>query len=190
MLRSSPSTIQHQHSGVVRNESASRVRAFDTSLLTSDREAIIASTPSTVDLASLRANSSHVLLVTTTFWENSEVSPMVVLVAVMLTSLPTAGTLEGKLKVGETPASLVLVVVVPSKVLPSPYPEGSPPPLVTKHWIVNVSLGLLLSVPVMVVVPVAESLVAEVMTGKFWPWLAWVSSASRHPCHWESDHHR
>src|SRR5215207_9454924 len=44
MPRSSPPTIQHQHSGVVKNESASRVRAFDTSLLTSDREAIIAST--------------------------------------------------------------------------------------------------------------------------------------------------
>ncbi len=52
------------------------------------------------------------LLVTGTFKENSEVSPVVLLVAVMLTLFPTSGTSEVQLKVGESP----LASVVPLRV--------------------------------------------------------------------------
>ena len=46
----------------------------------------------------------HVLLVTTTFWENSEVSPILVLVAIMLTPSPTTGMSEVQVKLDESPS--------------------------------------------------------------------------------------
>lgn len=83
----------------------------------------------------------HVLLVTWTFRENSEVSPIavpvavpLVLVAVMVTLSATARASEVQVKVGESPSRLVAVVVSPRKVWPSPWLEGSPSAL--KHWMV------------------------------------------------------
>ena len=65
------------------------------------------------------------------------------------------------------PLALVETVVVSRRREPSPYPEADAPP-VRKHCTVKSWEGVLLSLPEMVVSPVAVLLVAERMTGKFW----------------------
>jgi hypothetical protein len=113
--------------------------------------------------------------VTPTFWENAEVSPIdvpaavpLVLVAVAVTAWPACGTGLTQAKLSSPPASVVAVVCA-TGIWPSPWPEGSGD--ATKHWMVKVWLGLLFSVPEMVVKFVVMLLVVEVMTGKFWRWL-------------------
>ena len=59
---------------------------------------------------------------------------------------------------------LVVTLVLPMKVLPSPKSEGSFLAL-EKNWMVKVFLGLLFSVPFIVVV--VPSILAEERTGKF-----------------------
>ena len=86
---------------------------------------------------------SYVLPVTTTFWENSEVSPIsgtvavrLVLVAVALTSSPTTSALEVvvQVKVALPPASVVTVVSCAKKTSPSPWLVLSVS--ASKHWMV------------------------------------------------------
>jgi hypothetical protein len=94
---------------------------------------------------------------------NSEVLPFGS-VAVAVMKLPE------RIAIGKVTAKLarqppfVVTVVEPMSISPSPKPEGSQAAL-EKNSIVNVMLGVLFSVPSMVVVPPA--LLAEVMTGVF-----------------------
>jgi hypothetical protein len=83
----------------------------------------------------------------------------------------------GSKKLNEAlPLRLVFFYSCPRKVLPSSVAEG-----LEKSWMVKVFLGLLFSVPaIVVVVPVV---VAEVITGKFWRLLAPVSG-SLGSCSW------
>ena len=94
---------------------------------------------------------------------NSEVLPFGS-VAVAVMKLPE-GIAIGKVtaKLARQPP-FVVTVAEPMSISPSPKPEGSQAAL-EKNSIVNVMLGVLFSVPSMVVVPPA--LLAEVMTGVF-----------------------
>ncbi len=70
-------------------------------------------------------------------WENSEVSPVALLVAVAVMNCPT-GTFWVGAKVKEAlPIASVCTCVSPRKVLPSPKPEGSAVGLL-KNWMVKV----------------------------------------------------
>ena len=70
-------------------------------------------------------------------WENSEVSPVVSLVAVAVMNCPT-GTFWAGAKVKEAlPIASVSTCVSPRKLLPSPKPEGSAAGLL-KNWMVKV----------------------------------------------------
>lgn len=94
---------------------------------------------------------------------NSEVLPFGS-VAVAVMKLPEGiaiGKVTAKLA---TQPPFVVTVAEPMSISPSPKPEGSQAAL-EKNSIVNVMLGVLFSVPSMVVVPPA--LLAEVMTGVF-----------------------
>jgi len=84
---------------------------------------------------------AHAPGATTTFCENSEVSPIdvplpvpLVLVAVAVTVCPVSGIGLTQEKVGEFPLALVFAVVCATRICPSPWPEGSG--AATKHWIV------------------------------------------------------
>ena len=119
---------------------------------------------------------------TVSFSENSEVSPVAVFVAVALTTIgsgicPSIGRELSHEKLLSSPLASVAAGSVSRRMAPSPWPEGSAPP-VRKHWITKSWEALLFSVPETVVVPAEESLVAEVMTGKFWRLLAPVSGSS------------
>src|SRR5262245_21060519 len=93
--------------------------------------------------------------------ENSEVLPAGS-VAVALTTCPSA-TATGNVAVKLTsPLPSVVTVVAPRKVCPSPNPDGSATAL-AKNSMRKTVLGVLLSVPVMVVLPAPVP--AEVMTG-------------------------
>jgi hypothetical protein len=96
--------------------------------------------------------------------ENSEVSPIavplavpLVFVAVALTK-PTSGRGLMQVKVA-SPLALVAVVVVAARTWPYPCFEGSPS--ARSHWMVYDWVGLLSSVPVMVVVEPEMLVVAE-----------------------------
>jgi hypothetical protein len=80
-------------------------------------------------------SSAHGLGATSTFWENSEVSPIdVPLVFVAVTACPACGTGLRHAKLPSPPASVVTVVSCPAGIWPSTWPEGSG--AATKHWIV------------------------------------------------------
>src|SRR5215216_3231588 len=102
--------------------------------------------------------------------QNSEVSCVVVLVAVavMVRPLLTAG--ENVFWKRKSPSWPVVTSFLPRKILPSSVPEG-----LEKNSIVKVSFGVLLSLPFMVVVP--EEFTAEVRTGLFCRLLAPVSGS-------------
>src|SRR5262245_11700759 len=94
---------------------------------------------------------------------NSEVLPFGS-VAVAVMKLPdgiATGKVTAKLA---TQPPFVVAVAEPMSISPSPKPEGSQAAF-EKNSILNVILGVLFSVPSMVVVPPA--LLAEVMTGLF-----------------------
>ena len=71
-------------------------------------------------------------------WENSEVSPVALLVAVAVMNCPTGTFWAAGTKVKEALSiASVSTCVSPRKVLPSPKPEGSTAGL-EKNWMVKV----------------------------------------------------
>src|SRR5215207_7523498 len=112
----------------------------------------------------------------TTFFaaENSEVFLEAVSVALAVMNCPWKIFWAG-LKVKEALARMsVLTTFLPRKVLPWPLPEGDSSRL-AKNWTRKVLLGTLLSLPLMVTAP--DTVLAEVMTGKFCRVLAPVSAS-------------
>lgn len=114
---------------------------------------------------------------TSSFSENAEVSAVETFVAVAVTSRPNPASRVSHWK-GVLPRGPVDLLVVSRSTAPSPWPEASGWSSARKHWIRKHSSGVLLRVPVMVVKPVVELLVAEVMVGKFWRLFSPVSGSS------------